>query len=376
MDIRFLNEVSRVSEMYNRHRKRSGEDFNIFSVMSIESDEVFTHSALLAELLNPSGSHGLGSKPLQLFIEKLLGREYEMDFSTAHCKKEEHIGFTNADKSEGGRIDIVIKDIQGNIIIIENKIYAAEQTKQLERYKRNYPQAELFYLTLEGKDSDQITESDAKDKIYRNLSYKDDIIDWVTSCAELAFDKPMLREILNQYIYLLKKLTNQTTNQEMAESIQSIIRENFASSFEIYKNFNIVSGALKDELLSQIAKKLKSEYGGLIFQESTFKGDKSIQVKGFPDDKFLRFRFRKNKFPVISFSSARKILNENLLKNFKSDSAQHGMHTYWKILKPIYEEDLFEDKVENTANKYVSDISETINLLLEIDTKNLVTSKP
>ena len=62
--------------MFNRHRKQSGEDFNIFSVMSMESDEVFTHSALLAELLNPSGSHGLGSAPLKLFVHRILGKEY------------------------------------------------------------------------------------------------------------------------------------------------------------------------------------------------------------------------------------------------------------------------------------------------------------
>ena len=69
MTYNFLKEISRVTEMYNRHRKLSGEEFNIFSVMSMEADEVFTHSALLAELLNPKGSHGLGSMPLQLFLK-------------------------------------------------------------------------------------------------------------------------------------------------------------------------------------------------------------------------------------------------------------------------------------------------------------------
>ena len=53
MTYNFLKEISRVTEMYSRHRKLSGEDFNIFSIMSMESDEVFTHSGLLAELLNP-----------------------------------------------------------------------------------------------------------------------------------------------------------------------------------------------------------------------------------------------------------------------------------------------------------------------------------
>ena len=131
----------------------------------------------------------------------------------------------NNDKSEGGRIDIVVKDSEGHVILIENKIYAAEQLNQLARYKKQYPHAELFYLTLDGKESAQNIADDDTEKIYRNLSYRDHIIPWISKCTELAHNKPMLREVLNQYIFLLKKLTNQTTNIEMAEQISKIIKK-------------------------------------------------------------------------------------------------------------------------------------------------------
>lgn len=37
--------------------KESGENFNIFSILKMESKENDTHSAFLGELLNPNGSH-------------------------------------------------------------------------------------------------------------------------------------------------------------------------------------------------------------------------------------------------------------------------------------------------------------------------------
>lgn len=44
--------------------------FNIFQVLGRIYDEVGTHSALLANLLNPQGSHGQGT----LFLERFLRR--------------------------------------------------------------------------------------------------------------------------------------------------------------------------------------------------------------------------------------------------------------------------------------------------------------
>src|SRR5690606_14530268 len=113
MNYNFIKDVSSLLEIYNLKRELSGENFNIFSIMSMESDEVFTHSALLAELLNPKGSHGLGERPLMLFIEQFLDQDYPMDTKSASCRKEEHIGFTNEASTEGGRVDIVVKDLKG-----------------------------------------------------------------------------------------------------------------------------------------------------------------------------------------------------------------------------------------------------------------------
>ncbi|HEY9543015.1 PD-(D/E)XK nuclease family protein [Prevotella sp.] len=59
-------EQKRQEEKFNR-----GETFNMFSILKMESNETATHSAFLAELLNPHGSHGCGSAFLSAFLRQV-----------------------------------------------------------------------------------------------------------------------------------------------------------------------------------------------------------------------------------------------------------------------------------------------------------------
>ena len=61
-----INEKARHEEL----RKR-GESFNVFDILGLSTNEVRLHSAFLAELLNPNGTHGLGSQFLFAFIINL-----------------------------------------------------------------------------------------------------------------------------------------------------------------------------------------------------------------------------------------------------------------------------------------------------------------
>ena len=155
----FLKEVQQQIRFFAKQRELSGENFNIFSIMSMESDEVFTHSAIIAELLNPKGSHSLGTQPLKLFYKIVLNIEKFPENIEQHiCIKEEYIGLITDDKT-GGRLDIVVKDSSGNGLVIENKIYAGEQPDQLKRYKNKYGNATLLFLTLKGDESKQASEN-------------------------------------------------------------------------------------------------------------------------------------------------------------------------------------------------------------------------
>ena len=64
---KLLIQVSAISKKYENAAKLTGENFNIFDVLKLSTSEVRTHSAFLAELLNPEGSHGQGDIFLRLF---------------------------------------------------------------------------------------------------------------------------------------------------------------------------------------------------------------------------------------------------------------------------------------------------------------------
>lgn len=243
-----LKQVKTIIDLYEKHAELSGERFNIFSIMSMESDEVRTHSAILAELLNPKGNHSLGSKPLELFVKQMpfFKEEFIVDFGSALCQKEVYVGVKDDENLEGGRVDLIVSDKTGCRIVIENKIYAPEQQNQLERYYNKYSGAKILYLTLDGSESKQSF------KNYERISYEYHILNWIEACAKEAFDKPMVREVLNQYAYLIRKLTNQSISEEMSNEIKQVIKDNYLESLEIYKNLEDVRNNIVEDAFSII----------------------------------------------------------------------------------------------------------------------------
>ena len=226
---RFFQEVASIcalEQAQQKERNRKGENYNLFSILSIERYEL-KHSALIANLLDPEESHGCGDAFLRAFFEialKDLAYPFE-DCTLPHSYTEYYTGPIAGDT--GGRIDILVKSSHYGLII-ENKIYAGDQDKQLTRYD-NYGKETfgadgylLVYLTLYGYDaSKESTATKSAEEVgYLRLSYAEDILRWLEQCARLAYDKPLVRESLNQYIRTIKQLTYQDMNQE---NIQEII---------------------------------------------------------------------------------------------------------------------------------------------------------
>ena len=225
----FFQEVASIcalEQSQQEERNRKGENYNLFSILSIERYEL-KHSALIANLLDPKGSHGCGDAFLRAFFEiALKERAYPFkDCTLPDSYTEYYTGPIVGDT--GGRIDILVKSSRYGLII-ENKIYAGDQDKQLIRYD-NYGK-EIFgadgyllvYLTLYGYDaSKESTATKSAEEVgYLRLSYAEDILRWLEQCVRLADNKPLVRESLNQYIRTIKQLTYQDMNQE---DIQKII---------------------------------------------------------------------------------------------------------------------------------------------------------
>lgn len=129
-------------------RRKRGENFNVFSVLGLSQNETRLHSAFIAELLNPDGSHGLKDAFLKSFVEQILP-DFEFVTDVVKVETEKFIGQKNEDSTFGGRIDLIITNSRRQALIIENKIGASEQEKQLERYsnyaKENFSDYRLLF---------------------------------------------------------------------------------------------------------------------------------------------------------------------------------------------------------------------------------------
>ena len=222
--------ILKKSETEKDEARKRGELFNIFNVLGLNTDETRTHSAFLAELLNPKGSHGLGDQFLQAFLNTVdCLSSWTFDMSSARVGTERSIGHITDDGSEGGRIDIVIES-GGKAIIIENKIYAGDQDRQLERYHqhgKSYPGGcKLLYLTLHGNDASEASRGALTlDEDYYAISYRHEISDWLKRCIELAVRHPLVRETLIQYQYLINQLTTNDMDKNSQEELLQVMTD-------------------------------------------------------------------------------------------------------------------------------------------------------
>jgi hypothetical protein len=173
--------------------------FNVFAMLRPEDDEVNLHSRFLFELLNPQGTHGMGTA----FLERFLAQTglTEFDVTTATVQREYQ------------SMDIFIANASRQAVILENKIYAPDQSKQLQRYfkavrKEGYRDVTVLYLTLYGDAPGEESAGNLDEEII-TLSYQTGVRNWLTDCVEVTASYPTIRETLVQYRRLIEGLTGQ-----------------------------------------------------------------------------------------------------------------------------------------------------------------------
>ena len=258
---KLLSKIHRLVELDNKQKeeaRKRGENYNIFSVLKMETAEMETHSTFLASLLNPDGDHGMKDTFLESFIAK--SNCSNLQLCTTRCTVQvEH--FTG-----DGRIDILIADnVAHKAIIIENKIYAGDQNAQMKRYydyaTANYKAGfRLLYLTLDGHEPSPESLKDLSDKNYQLISYRNDILPWLEQCARSAYNKPLVRENINQYISLIKSLTGMNNDDIIKNAIIELManQENFQTAALVASNFQEIKKQIVYKVLRpQLENKLK-----------------------------------------------------------------------------------------------------------------------
>jgi len=246
---KILAELALINNKYESIAKATGNNYNIFQVLKIETKEVITHSRMIGDLLDPKGSHGMGSEFLCLFL-KIINHvdNSSQKLNSIDCTIEKNYGPINNEKVTGGNIDIILEGFK-KPLVIENKIYAGDQDKQLLRYYNQLNgECELFYLTLFG-DEPSDNSTGGIDLEIECISYSIHILEWLEKCHEIAIDRPLLRETLKQYINIVKYLTGQSMNDDQNKEIFSYIEENKITLGELYPHLNnFVNNHLKNRI--------------------------------------------------------------------------------------------------------------------------------
>lgn len=181
---------------------------NIFKVLEIETKENI-HSSFISSIFN------MNSIAREEFV-KILSNVGNIQFDHEKLKAQTE-KVLSSDKS--ARVDIYLTDYEsdnnrGNTrIIIENKIFAGDQNKQLKKYHEHLMNYEkhntaLFYLTLEGKDASSHSRMDLiKGKGYYLLNYSDHIHKWLELIKKNDCIEKSVKIYIEDYLYIIKELT-------------------------------------------------------------------------------------------------------------------------------------------------------------------------
>ncbi len=251
------------SRRYEDREKAACEapGFNLFRLLGRERDEIHTHSALMAELLSPEGSHGQG----KIFLEKFLlevGERQDLDWLAKPPEADDWTVNTE-EWFNDGRLDIVVRSgVTPLLLVIENKIYAADAEDQLQRYERwmgrqpgHADQKILIYLTLDGKPC-----AGTQPANYCRLSYRDNIVQWLTRSQErVRAGAVAVRDVCEQYLKTIAMLcggTDMNTSEDTSQ-VDAFLREpdNYRFAGEVHERLE----KLIDELIKEFWRRLRAK---------------------------------------------------------------------------------------------------------------------
>lgn len=240
-----LRQVAVLYERYEAHRE---EPFNLFTVLRKASDEEHLHSKFLEALLSRESN-------LEDFVQQVVAPVVDAERQAEREEPEsteqpveggEPTRLPNSEppvasppratngaertpsfsfsldgariEREQDHIDLLIRNDKGKAIVIENKIWAADQPQQLQRYFRTVMrrglEPTLVYLTLHGHEPSDDSRGDHE---VFSLSYRRSLIPWLQRCQERACAEPALRESVAQYIVLIRTLCGEGGREFMNE---------------------------------------------------------------------------------------------------------------------------------------------------------------
>lgn len=250
-----IKDVLTIIEKYELLNRKTGKLFNIFEIAKIESNEVLI-CRVLYEILSPEGLHGQGYNYLDTFINNVLGIPIDdIELSSAKVYREYTI-------ENNRRIDLLIETTNLKIPI-EVKIYAGEQENQCFDYSKKSIGTNMYYLTRFGEQPSKFSTCGKiiTDEIkVKCISFKDNILHWLENdvLKNNTLKVAPIREIIFQFIDVIRKFTNQTERTDIMEISDIILKspENMKAAINIKKSIDEAKIKLMTKLFDMIQKKI------------------------------------------------------------------------------------------------------------------------
>lgn len=274
--------IRRKSEEVKQRLFNKGKEFDVFSVVGLWDEEVKLHSAIIAELLNPNGSHGAGDVFLKLFLQTIGIESFTINSSLVkpHSVRkitERCIGPKT--DTTGGRLDIIIED-GTHALIIENKPGYEDQENQLIRYNNyasKYKRSILVYLTKDGREASELSTGNKRIK-YQCVSYQDVIL-WLERCSYENSTSQNIKVIVNQYKLHLKKVMGITMDDNNTKKLLSLLttKNNALATKEILCMGNDWFDAIVQEYLFIPLQEYANSIG-MVYQSSNEQSEEGMGI--------------------------------------------------------------------------------------------------
>ena len=301
----FFDHFRKFKEMQNKQKARGLNDFNLLTTVRKYHDEVYLHSAMIGALLNPKGLHYQGNLFLTEFLKAIELDKWGLNLDNAKVYVEYH------------DIDLYITDGTKHIII-ENKIWAKDQSCQLIKYiniiKEEYdlkisevdadkiPKIEdiyTIYLTPRDKEcpSEHKIQKDGEDKYimfsgdrdklkecskrentkklvpnglenyqtkYKQITYQYEIVKWLNCIHSEVRNILNLSEAIKQYTSVVEIVIDKYKGNVM--TLEEYLKDNKS----VYENISDVKFEI-DNLQNTISKKFWEELSKKIHEELALK---------------------------------------------------------------------------------------------------------
>lgn len=268
-----------LKEAYEKSKDYLYEDnsrYNLLSIIEKDRAETEIHSKVIYSLL----SQNWGKKDKETFLTlflKELGIEEEIIYNEkweVSREKEYQLDKKNQ------RPDFIIES-QHYIYIIEMKIDAKDQPEQLKNYKKiaekekerkNKKGYKLFYLTLDGHNASKKSTGEEENleenqKVeYTNISFKEEILNWLGKCLDLVKGKENKSACINQYIATV----NEILGKEKVKIKDNILKssEDIKNAITIYKKLNESLQKVLESFFEELNKKLEDIGSKVIYNKN------------------------------------------------------------------------------------------------------------